>query len=492
MANLPLEKLINSLSQGELRAFSLSIKKEANPSYYELFNSIRTGKYDKKKKDNNETQRRNYLYNAILDSLLGQAKTIDTQIAKGLHQAELLYNRHLEKEAWKVISKAEKLANKHERFGYIIQILEWKKIIGFRLGSFSTQDYRDTSAQEKETIDKYLNYLKAAGSYHELLIRKKKEGYVQELDKLPDTFNLDESLENSNLPKRTLYYQRMATAIKLCLVQDVKAQYKITKLIMQDAAVIIEPNECMLAYFEHLTSCICIGEFEELLFTLKKLKTDIKKGRFGNNQDITLKLFYYSSNYETMAYNYSGDRNQLVLKVKEVEQGINKLGTHLSKEMNLVIFSALLIAYYFLGEAEKSKNYINKILTTDQSNLRKDVFQETLFFYLLICIDENNDEELLASLKKIDSNYDLNRPQYKFEQELFPIFQSYSNGEIDKLDLYTKVIRAYENIDQELSSGFKYTENLYPFFLWAYSRKNNTDILTNAKYINQKYFKNNI
>ena len=490
MANLPLEKLINSLSQGELRAFSLSIKKDANPSYYELFNTIRTGKYDKKKKDNNETQRRNYLYNTILDSLLNQAKTIDTQIAKGLHQAELLYNRHLEKEAWKVISKAEKLAQKHERFGYIIQILEWKKIIGFRLESFSTQDYRDTSAQEKETIDKYLNYLKAAGSYNELLIRKKKEGYVQEIDKLPDTSYFNKIDQDSNLPKRTLYYQRMAHAIRLCLVQDVQSQYKITKLIMEDAAVIIEPNECMLAYFEHLTSCICIGEFEELLATLNKLRADIKKGKFGNSQDILVKLFYYSSNYEIMALNYLGERNKLELKIKEVELGMKKIGEKLSTEMKLVIFSALKIGYYFLGNQEQSKTYLNNILNNEQYNLRKDVYQSALFFKLLICTDENQVEIMEGTLKKISIQCDLSRPQYTFEQDLFSAFNKFVNDKIDKTGLYSSILKSYDNIAHKLPSGFKYTENHYPYFLWAFSRKNNVDFLVSAKNIHQKYFKN--
>ena len=490
MANLPLEKLIKSLSQGELRAFSLSIKKEGNPSYYELFNAIRTDKYKKQKKDNNETQRRNYLYNAILDSLLNQAKTIDTQIAKGLHQAEILYNRHLEKEAWKVISKAEKLAQKHERFGYIIQILEWKKTIGFRLESFSTQDYRDTSKQETETIEKYLNYLKAAGNYNELLIRKKKEGYVYEEDKLPDASLFDDIILDDNLPKRTLYYHRMAQAVRHCLVQDVQSQYQVTKLIMKDAAVIIEPNECMLAYFEHLTSCICAGEFEELLTTLAKLKTDIKKGKFGNSKDIIVKLFYYSSNYEIMALNYLGDKNLLQLKIKEVELGMKKMGDKLSTEMKLVIFSALKVGHYFLGQEEESKKYLNSILDNDQVNLRKDISQSALFFNLLICTDENKVEEMEATLKTISLQTDLNRPQYQFEKDLFTIFSQFANDKLDKPSLYTSIINSYNNIAQELPSGFKYTENYYPYFLWAFSRKNHIDIMVSSKNIHQKYFKN--
>jgi hypothetical protein len=490
MPKLSLEKLINSLSQGELRAFSLSIKKDGNPSYYKLFNDIRSGKHQiSKKKDNNETQRRNYLYNSILESLVKSSKTIDSQIAKGLHHAELLYNRQLEKEAWKEIEKAEKLARKHERFGYIIQILEWKKIIGFRLDSFSTQDFRDTSALEKDTINDYLNYLKAADVYHELLIRKKKEGYVQEPEKLPKLSDLQESNSTIKVPKRTLYYQRMAHAVHLCLTQDTQAQYQLTKLIVQDAAVIIETNECLLAYFEHLTSCICVGAFDELISTFSRLKTDIKKGKFGNSQDILIKLFYYAANYEIMAYTFLGESNNLKIKIKEVELGIKKLDDNLSVEMLMLIHSALKMGYYFLGNSEQSKFYINKIQEVGGMNVRMDIYQDSLFFALLLCTDENNVEQMETTLKMIDEQLNLNKPQYKFEREMFQIFSLFVVDKLNKKQLFQELIHAYDQIGQTLPSGLNYTENYYPYYLWAKANQEDNSIMKTAETLSKKYFK---
>lgn len=481
MPKLSLERLIQSLSQGELRAFSLSIKKDNNPSYYKLFNDIRTGKSDDKhKKDNNEIQRRNYLYNSILESLVKSSKTIDSQISKGLHHVEILYNRQLEKEAWKELERVEKLANKHERFGYIIQVLEWKKILGTRLNSFTKEDYALTSKLEKETMENYKTYLDASNSYHELIQEKQTGGYIHDLE-VSSMEQLEASEKDASFPKRTLYFQRMAKAVHLCLTQDVISQYKLTKLIIEDVAVINEANECLQAYFEHLTSCICLGEFNELITLLKKLKLDISKGKFGTDPNIKIKLFYYAANYETMSYTYLGDVIQLKQKIKEVELGLKKLDANLTVEMKLTIYSALKMAHYFLGNIEEGKKYVSLILDSESINIRRDIYQDSMFFSLLIQTDENNVAGMENTLKKIETQCDVNKSHYQFEKKLLENFQEFVIDKLNKTELYDQNIKAFNQYSYTLPDGKNYTENYYPYYIWAAARKRNMPILEFSK-----------
>ena len=487
MPKLSLEKLIQSLSQGELRAFSLSIKKDKNPSYYKLFNDIRSGKADNDhKKNNNEIQRRNYLYNSILESLVKSSKTIDSQISKGLHHVEILYNRQLEKEAWKELEKVEKLANKHERFGYIIQILEWKKILGLRLASFTKEDYIMTSKLEQETMKKYNTYLEAANAYHKLVQEKQNQGYIHNLELIPSLEELKKEEDNSTeYPKRTLYYQRMAKAMHLCLIQDIPAQYQLTKLIVEDAVVINEANECLQAYFEHLTSCICMARFEELISLRQKLTLDVKKGKFGTDPNIKLRLFYYAANYETMSYCYLGDSSNLKLKIKEVELGLVKRDENLTLEMKLTIYSALKMGHYFLGNTEEAKKYLQLISDTETLSLRRDIYQDSLLFGLLVCTDENRVTEMEQILSKIKTHCDFNQPHYKFENSLFTIFQRFAKDELNKSNLYPAITEAYNEASITLPSGKNYTENYYPYFLWAEARRRNIPVLKLAELLKQ-------
>jgi hypothetical protein len=492
MPKQSLEKLIGSLTQGELRAFSLSIKGDNNPSYYKLFNEIRSGKSNSKtKKSNNETQLRKYLYNTILESLVKRSKTIDSQIAQGLKHAEVLYDRQLLPEAWKEVLKIEKLATLHERFGYIIQILEWKKIIGFRRNTFTTNDYNETSIQENETIDQYINYLQAADTYYQLKFSKKKQGYTHEMEKLPDLSHI-KSISVSDcedLPKRTLYYHRMSEALHYCQLQDIQAQYEVTKLIVRDAEVIIETSECMQAYFEHLTSCICIGKFDELLHTFVKLKGDVKKGKFGNSLDIKLKLFYYASNYELMAYTYMGNSLELKQKIKEVEMGLIKFETSLTIQMKMLICSALKMAYYFLNQPEQSKIHINKIINYSVHNLRLDLYQDALLFDFLIALDENNIDKMEQTILTIQNDCKLSKPQYKFEKNLLQLFVDFSLDNLNKVELYQGVLNAYQNNIPTFGNGIHYTENQYPFYLWAKSNLQKAHVLKLAETLYSNNFK---
>lgn len=481
MPKLSLEKLIQSLSQGELRAFSLSIKKDNNPSYYSLFNAIRSGKIDAvQKKDNNEIQRRNYLYNSILESLVKNSKTIDSQISKGLHHVEILYNRQLDRGAWKELEKVEKLANKHERFGYIIQVLEWKKILGSRLNSFTKEDYTMISQLEKETMEKYKTYLDASNWYHELIQEQQTRGYIHNLEVCP-SLNLGKDNCNIDFPKRTLYYKRMAKAIHLCLTQDVISQYNLTKLIVEDVAIINEANECLQAYLEHLTSCICLGRFDELINLLQKLKLDISKGKFGSDPNIKVKLFYYSSNYETMSFTYLGDTTRLKLKIKEVELGLKKLDNNLSYEMKLTIYSALKMAHYFLDNKKQARKYVDLIQDAETLDTRRNVYQGALFFDLLIRTDENNVAEVERTLNKIKTQCNLECREYVFEKSLLTIFEKFAQDKCNKQNLYAEIIACFTKSSYTLPSGQKYTENYYPYFLWAKSRLENIPIMQVSK-----------
>ena len=98
MANLSLEKLIKSLSRGELKAFSSSIKNSSSSEYYKLFQQIKAGKATA---NNNKTyaQQRKYLYDSLLSSLNNSTNSIGSEILQKLLNTETLFKRQLIKES---------------------------------------------------------------------------------------------------------------------------------------------------------------------------------------------------------------------------------------------------------------------------------------------------------------------------------------------------------------------------------------------------------
>ena len=102
--------------------------------------------------------------------------------------------------------------------------------------------------------------------------------------------------------------------------------------------------------------------------------------------------------------------------------------------MKLVISSALKMAYYFSGNVKRAKKAIEHIRVNAKHQVRQDISQDVFFFNLLLCTDENNVDEMEATLHTIKINCQLNMPQYKFEKEMFAIFSDFA---VDKF-LHTR------------------------------------------------------
>jgi len=481
MAISPIQKLIQSLNQGELKQFSLKVKKDNNTEYNKIFQAIKLGKEPQFINKNTFSQRKKYLYDTLLDLLNNSTSSIDAIILKKLLSLETLFKRQLNILAFKEANKAQKLAEKHERYGLLIQIFEWKKNIGYYLEDFTRQDYFDLSEREEHILNEQLYYLKAKNKYMEILNLKREFGYLNS-DYDRSIFSKYGEINHSTESKRTLFYSRMTKAIYHWMLKEHDKEYELTKLNVQAVDIQVDNVEFMIAHLEHLTSCVCNANFAELVSTLDNLKIKNKNGFFGKNIIIDLKLFYYSANYEIMSYAHMGDIELLQKKVNEVESGLIYWKSNISKEMLSVVYSALKMGHYYLGDIKKSKYYINKMINNYSGKIRKDVYFDALLFNLII-IFEN-----LDNIDYIDSNINStirflknNNMKNSFEY----LFASYLRKYIYDDRIFEKVYNSLEPVFHKyfykLDNGKLYSENYQPIYLWLISKVKNEPFITTVK-----------
>ena len=474
MAITSLEKLIKSLSRGELKAFSSSINNNNSLDYYKIFvQAKKNGFIDK----SSSIHHRKYLYDSILESISKSSNSIDSIILKKLLNTETLYNRQLIKEAWKEVNKAQKLAQKHERFGFLIQILEWKKSIGFYMGEFSRQDHQEISSLQELTLNQQLIFLQTKNKYMEILALKKEIGYL--------TLNYDKSFftkyESPIAPesesKRALFYSQMSKAIYHWMLKDHDKEYQITKNIIDNIDIKVDRTEFLIGSLEHLTSCVCNASFNELLETLFSLKTRYEEGYFGFNYSIELKLFYYAANYEIMSYAFQGNALMLNRKIIEVEHGIIKWQKNLSKEMLIIIYSALKMGHYYLGNIKESKMYINKMLTESNKSIRKDAFEDALSFNIISAMDRNDIDYCESTLSKTIRYLNNNNMEESFEFKLATTLKNNLNSKQLFANTFNSLHNDFEQYFYKLKDGRYYSENYLPIYIWLISKIRNKPIL---------------
>jgi len=474
-----LEKLVKSLTRGELKAFSNSIKNNNSSEYSKLFKQL---KKENHSKTAGSIHHRKYLYDSLLESIARSSNSIDSNILKKLLNTETLFNRQLIKEAWKEVNKAQKLAEKHERFGFLIQILEWKKSIGFYMDDFSRQDHTQLSNKQEKVINQQLIFLQTKNRYMEILGLKKEIGYL--------SLNYDRTFfskyEIKIAPevesKRAMFYAHMTEAIYHWMLKEHNKEYELTNKIINHIDIKVDRTEYLIGNLEHLTSCVCNASFPELLHTLSKLKIKYHEGYFGLNTSIELRLFYYAANYEIMSYTFIGDKELLIQKIKEVEDGLIYWQKSLSKEMLIVIYSALKTGHYYLGNIKISKMYINKMLSESSKSIRKDAFEDALLFNLISAFDKYDLEFQESSLNKTLRYLKQNNMTQSFEYKLANALRKHLLiGEKFFSLVYSEIQNEIPLHFYQLPDGRYYSENYLPIYIWLIAKIKNKSILDTMK-----------
>ena len=164
--------LIQSLSKSEKRFFKLSSSLQTGEkNYLKLFDII-----EKQSSYNEETikktfskekfikhlpSEKNHLYKLILKSLRGfhADNSISSILKQEIKNVEILYRKALYKECVKFIKRAKKIANDHEKFYYLFELISWEKLLieeAFEEGEFN-KDLDLLIEEEMEVIEKLRN-----------------------------------------------------------------------------------------------------------------------------------------------------------------------------------------------------------------------------------------------------------------------------------------------------------------------------------------------
>lgn len=138
-------QLINSLSRTEKAYFAKFHRKSGktndddNDFYLRLFDAVAAQgnnkdeaavrkKMSKYQQTSNFAAAKNYLYEAVLESLCDyhQQQSVDARLYRMLEKIRLLSERALYEQALKIVAKARKMAVEYERLPVLLQLQEWE------------------------------------------------------------------------------------------------------------------------------------------------------------------------------------------------------------------------------------------------------------------------------------------------------------------------------------------------------------------------------
>jgi len=372
---------------------------------------------------------KNRLYETIMKSLdaFHSNSSVDTQIARLIHGAEILYNKSLYDHSRRQLNSAERLAKKHSKNIARYEINQkYNKLI-------ETANYSNTSGEDIERIMQdnaeriqtlaYQNELWCIKSHLFILINKKgkarsaedRNNYEQLYTRL-NTIKTPphDTFESSYLKNHILsaYYYAVldeSNCLKYLLLNK--------ELLQQHPEQIKqEPN----TYFSILTNIIHLysklGDYKKSALSLQELKEFPKEHKIELNQDLEIKFFSSVHSTELMLFIQKAEFQKALELELIILEGLRLYENTISSVRKAYLYFQLAIAAFGAEEYSKSLKWTNTILNDTSLDEKEDICAFTHILNLIIHSELKNDQLLPYAIKSTSRFLKNRNRTYRFEE----------------------------------------------------------------------------
>ena len=496
-------ELIKSLSKSEKRYFKLISSRHTigdENNYVRLFDYIaKQAEYDEEvlfKEFKNEpflnrfsiTKKR--LYDHVLSALdaFYSSTSIDAQIYKLMHSAEILYTKSLYNQCGRILRSAEKFAEKNERHTLLMEIRRKKKKL------LENNGYSDVSTDDlKEIEQKDTLIMKQLELYNQLwkiksdlffqLSRKGKARSDEEREQFKSIFKqLPENLKTTELPFDSAYLYNHIRSAYWFASGDFEKSYSYIKANLktfEEREGAIESN--LNSYFSLITNAIYVSEelgyqVDSTAF-LKRLKEIPHKYTLEQNEDLQIKLFASTSSIELSVLTHRGEYQKAESSIGAIEKGLQLFGEKISPVRKA--FIQFKIATIKLGQKDFSGalKWINKILNDTELDDSEDILSYTHILDLLAHLELKHTEFLPYSLKSTLRFLKSRNRLYAFEK-VFLQFVSKRikcTNNIDAEELWEELYKELSAIKDDSFDGL--AMEYFDFISWAESKIRKTSFI---------------
>ena len=423
------------------------------------------------------------LYDLILDSLIAyHAKSsVDAQLKRDLHCAEILYKKTLYDQCSKLLSSTKKMAQKYERHSSLLEINLWEKRLMEQNNYEGKSDDSILKVLEEddlisEKIKNFNEYWNIKSRFFIILNKQGKVRNSKELERFKKI--IDNTLLNSEekaLSVETKYLYFHIYSAYYFGIGDYEKSY--TNLIKNVDLVEHYPNifkEEPNIYFSVLTNTIYIGhqlkKHSEVFANLKKMRTSIKEVDTSKNEDLAVRMFSSANSIELTIYLQMGEFDKAVALVPIIEEGLNRYHDKMSK-VKLAYFYFSVAAVFFGAEKYAlALKWINKILNSPDVEESEDIYCFAQIISLIIHIELKHDDFIPHAFKSTYKYLNTRNRVYKFET----IFLEFI-GKILKTKKREEQTTYYKALKEELislkSDSFeKAAFEYFDFISWAESK----------------------
>lgn len=489
-------ELIKSLSKSEKRYFKLLSSRHTigdENNYVKLFDCIdKQTVYDEQaifSEFKNEpflhrfsiTKKR--LYDHVLNALdaFHATNSVDAQLFKMLHSADILFNKSLYDQCSRVLKSAEKLAEKHNRFTLLAEISRKNKRL-VENNAYSNYSHEDFEAIAKsdagivEHLNCYNILWKVKSDLFVHLSRKGKARNQEECDafdaiikQLPQNLIISEE----NFDNFYLYHHiHSAYYFSIGNLLESFAHIKLNLDNFEHSSTSIEQN--LNTYFSLLTNGIYVAEKLGLINESKRLLATLKAipSKFNTvmTEDMQIKLFASTTSIELSLLTNNGDFKKAEQLFPLIENGLLKFGDKISPVRRSFIVFKMATIQLGLGNFSLALKMINRILNDSDLDESEDILSFTHLLDLLIHLDMRHEQLLPYALKNTQRFLKSRNRLYSFEKAFLQFVSKRikCSNELDAEVLWEELHEELSAIKDDTFEGIAL--EYFDFRTWAESK----------------------
>ncbi len=507
--NRALFDLIKSMSKSEKRYFKLMASRHtigSENNYVRLFDFI--DKLDAYDEDrifktfrgeaflNRFSITKKRLYDHILTALdsFHSSNSIEAQLNKQLHAADILFEKSLYDQCRRVLKSAEKFAEKHELSGILVQIgIKQKRLLETQgYANFSENDLKHMIGTDQLHARRIAVYNTIWGVKCRLFGRLAQKGVARSEEEMHSYEAICEGLledfTSMDLDTETSYLYHHTLSAYCYAIGDLPGSLEhIERNLEHIQCVDFGKKTEISKYLSLLTNAIYIsdkiGRYKDslrYLVELKKIEASV-----DSNEDVEIKLFSSIRSIELSMFLRKGEFSRALEVINCVENKLDKYGAKIVPVRRAFLEFKVAGVYMGIGDFPNALRWINRVLNNNRLDETEDIIGFTQLLELLVYIEMGYWQLLPYSYKNTKRFFKTRNRMYSFERVLLQYISKLIKCEnvIDQKNLWEGLYKELQSVISE-DTFERVALDYFDFESWAESKLKGKsfDLLVREKY----------
>lgn len=407
---------------------------------------------------------KNYLYESILKSLAAYHadEHIEAKVFALISQTQILIDKGLYRQAFKILTKGISIADEHELFGLRFQLHLLERKI-YLLQPFDKEAHYPiatlikTNSNTSKLLNNYSKFLELHYQQRALI----SESYiVKDIERKAAHQKIYEDSEK----------QIGASLIAKIIQTDIRINYFSSKADYANSYKQIEESLRLVKnhpYFKHYEQISSVILYDLLLTdalrtsnmkAFEKHLKDFKKLEI-KTEPVKISAHLSYARFALVYYDYKNDKVQLMKLVDETEHAIKTYGAKIRKDLHLGVIIAFTSGLLEYGEYSRVLDWIELYKRYPKIDRHYDFQGVLLLFQLMAHYELNNLQFVDNILENVEYFLKKNKQKSKFEEIVLRAFKNLCViAEKEKLN---KNLKGYlEEIGQYLQSDSAVRNNV--------------------------------